>query len=145
MPVHVAPGTVPALMLEKRIEIRWRDVDAYGHVNNAVYLNYLEEARDAWVQSVLGPVSGTTWDFVLARVEIDFRAELTQDDRAVIVRCTLDRIGRSSIGTREEVRKEDGSVSAEARSVVVARDPETGRSRPLTGPERDALEAERTE
>ena len=99
-------------MLEKRIEIRWRDVDAYGHVNNAVYLNYLEEARDAWVQSVLGPVSGTTWDFVLARVEIDFRAELTQDDRAVIVRCTLDRIGRSSIGTREEVRKADGSVSA---------------------------------
>ena len=132
-------------MLEKRIEIRWRDVDAYGHVNNAVYLNYLEEARDAWVQSVLGPVSGTTWDFVLARVEIDFRAELTQDDRAVIVRCSLDRIGRSSIWTREEVRKEDGSVSAEARSVVVARDPETGRSRPLTEPERDALEAERTE
>jgi acyl-CoA thioester hydrolase len=43
-------------MLEKRIEIRWRDVDAYGHVNNAVYLNYLEEARDAWVQAVLGAV-----------------------------------------------------------------------------------------
>jgi acyl-CoA thioester hydrolase len=132
-------------MHQVTIRIRWRDMDAYGHVNNAVYLNYLEEARDAWVQSVLGPVSGTTWDFVLARVEIDFRAELTQDDRAVIVRCTLDRIGRSSIGTREEVRKEDGSVSAEARSVVVARDPETGRSRPLTEPERDALEAERTE
>ena len=74
-------------MLEKRIEIRWRDVDAYGHVNNAVYLNYLEEARDAWVQAVLGAVTGSTWDFVLARVEIDFRAELTQDDGAVIVRC----------------------------------------------------------
>jgi acyl-CoA thioester hydrolase len=131
-------------MLEKRIEIRWRDVDAYGHVNNAVYLNYLEEARDAWVQAILGPV-GTTWDFVLARVEIDFRAELTQDDHAVIVRCTLDRIGRSSVGTREEVRKQDGAISAEARSVVVARDPETGRSRPLTEPEREALEAERTE
>jgi acyl-CoA thioester hydrolase len=131
-------------MLEKRIEIRWRDVDAYGHVNNAVYLNYLEEARDAWVQAILGPV-GTTWDFVLARVEIDFRAELTQDDHAAIVRCTLDRIGRSSIGTREEVRKQDGTISAEVRSVVVARDPETGRSRPLTEPEREALEAERTD
>jgi acyl-CoA thioesterase FadM len=42
------------------------------------------------------------------------------------------------------VRKEDGTISAEARSVVVARDPETGRSRPLTEPEREALEAERT-
>jgi acyl-CoA thioester hydrolase len=96
------------------------------------------------VQAILGPASGTTWDFVLARVEIDFRSELTQDDRAVIVRCTLDRIGRSSVGTREEVRKEDGTISAEARSVVVARDPETLRSRPLTQPEREALEAERT-
>jgi acyl-CoA thioester hydrolase len=130
-------------MLDKRIEIRWRDVDAYGHVNNAVYLNYLEEARDAWVQAVLGAVSGSTWDFVLARVEIDFRAELTQDDGAVIVRCTLDRIGNSSVGTREEVRKQDGTISAEARSVVVARDPGTGRSRPLTDAEREALEGER--
>jgi acyl-CoA thioester hydrolase len=131
-------------MLEKRIEIRWRDVDAYGHVNNAVYLNYLEEARDAWVQTVLGAVSGSTWDFVLARVEIDFRAELTQDDGAVIVQCALDRIGRSSVGTREEVRKRDGTISAEARSIVVPRDPGTGLSRPLTDAEREALEAERT-
>jgi acyl-CoA thioester hydrolase len=132
-------------MHERRIEIRWRDMDAYGHVNNGVYLNFLEEARDAWVQEVLGPVSGTTWDFVLARVEIDFRAELTQDDGAVIVRCSLDRIGRSSVGTREEVRKEDGTISAEARSVVVPRDPATGRSRPLTDPERRTLEAERAD
>ena len=127
---------------EKTIEIRWSDVDAYQHVNNAVYLNYLEEARDAWVQGVLGAVSGSTWDFVLARVEIDFRAELTQDDGTVTVRCTLDRIGNSSVGTREEVRKQDGTISAEARSVVVARDPGTGRSRPLTDAEREALEAE---
>jgi acyl-CoA thioester hydrolase len=129
-------------MLEKRIEIRWRDVDAYGHVNNAVYLNYLEEARDAWVQEVLGRVSGSTWDFVLARVAIDFKAELTQEDGAVIVTCALDRIGRSSVGTAEEVRKLDGTLSAEARSVVVPRDPESGRSRPLTDAERKQLEAE---
>jgi acyl-CoA thioester hydrolase len=129
-------------MLEKRIEIRWRDVDAYGHVNNAVYLNYLEEARDAWVQEVLGRVSGSTWDFVLARVAIDFKAELTQEDGAVIVTCALDRIGRSSVGTAEEVRKLDGTLSAEARSVVVPRDPKSGRSRPLTDAERKQLAAE---
>jgi acyl-CoA thioester hydrolase len=129
-------------MLEKRIEIRWRDVDAYGHVNNAVYLNYLEEARDEWVQEVLGRVSGSTWDFVLARVAIDFKAELTQEDGAVIVTCALDRIGRSSVGTAEEVRKLDGTLSAEARSVVVPRDPKSGRSRPLTDAERKQLAAE---
>lgn len=128
-------------MLEKRIEIRWRDMDAYGHVNNAVYLNYLEEARDRWVQKVLGPVSDT-WHFVLARVAIDFRSELTQDDEEIIVRCRLDSIGRASVRTREEILKRDGTVSAESESVIVARDPNSGRSRPLTDEERATLEEE---
>jgi acyl-CoA thioester hydrolase len=128
-------------MHEVRIDIRWRDIDAYGHVNNAVYLNYLEEARDAWVQKVLGPVADT-WDFVLARVAIDFRNELKQDDGAVLVRCRLDSLGRSSVRTREEVLKLDGSISAEAASVIVARDPGTGRSRALVDVERAALETE---
>ena len=129
-------------MLEKRIELRWRDIDAYGHVNNAVYLNFLEEARDAWVEQVLSPVTGTTWDFVLARVAIDFKAELTLSDAAVVVRCTLDGIGRSSIRTREEVAKLDGTISAISESVIVPRDPATGRSRPLSDAEREALEAD---
>ena len=128
-------------MHEERIRIRWRDIDAYGHVNNAVYLNYLEEARDAFVQKVLGPVTNT-WDFVLARVAIDYRAELTPDDGEVLVRCRLDSIGRASLRTREEVAKLDGTVSAEAESVVVARDLSTGKSRPLTDEERAALERE---
>jgi acyl-CoA thioester hydrolase len=128
-------------VLEKRIEIRWRDMDAYGHVNNAVYLNYLEEARDAWVQRTLGGTSDT-WDFVLARVAIDFLAELTQDDGAIVVRCRLDSIGRASIRTREEIVKQDGTVSATAESVIVPRDPKAGTSRPLTERERAVLEAQ---
>ena len=128
-------------MLEKRIEIRWRDMDAYGHVNNAVYLNYLEEARDAWVQRTLGSITDT-WDFVLARVAIDFRSELTQDDGAIVVRCRLDSLGRASIRTREEIVKQDGTVSASAESVIVPRDPKAGRSRALTEQERAILEAE---
>jgi len=129
------------MMLERRIEIRWRDMDAYGHVNNGVYLNYLEEARDRWVQDVLGDGSDT-WDFVLARVAIDFRSELRQDDGEIVVRCRLGSIGRSSVGTREEIRKADGTLAAEAESVIVPRDPTTGRSRPLSADERRALEAE---
>lgn len=129
-------------MIEVRLQIRWRDMDAYGHVNNAVYLNYLEEARDAWVQRVLGPVADDVWHFVLARVAIDFRSELKQSDGEIVVRCGLESIGRSSIRTREEVRKLDGTLSAEAASVIVPRDPATGRSRPLTEAERAALEQE---
>ena len=128
-------------MHERRVEIRWRDMDAYGHVNNAVYLTYLEWARDEWIQGVLGSVSDT-WDFVLAHVELDFRHELTQDDGEVIVRCGLDHIGTSSIRTSEEIRKRDGTLAAEAAAVIVPRDPEAKRSRPLTEEERKLLEAE---
>lgn len=131
-------------MLEVRLQLRWKDMDAYGHVNNAVYLNYLEEARDAWVQQVLGPVADDVWHFVLARVAIDFRNELKQKDGEIVVGCRLESIGRSSIRTREEIRKLDGTISAEAESVIVPRDPERGTSRPLTEAERAALERELT-
>ena len=124
-------------MLERTVAIRWRDMDAYGHVNNAVYLTYLEEARDAWVQEMLGTVTDT-WHFVLARVAIDYKQELTQDDERVLVRCSLASMGRASIRTREEIVRRDGSLSAVAESVIVPRDPATLRSRPLTADERAA-------
>ncbi len=128
-----------ASTFEKRIEIRWRDLDAYGHVNNAVYLNYLEEARDEWLNRAL-PEGGSAWDFVLARVSIDFRRELREADEHVVASCRLVRLGRSSIYTKEEVRTLSGELSAAAESVMVARDGETGGSRPLTQAERDAFE-----
>jgi acyl-CoA thioester hydrolase len=103
---------------EVRIPIRWRDVDAYGHVNNAVFLNYLEEARDRLVTDLFGE----------------------QDDVEAVVTCRVTGFGRSSVRTAEEVRKPDGTVAAEAESVVVARDPATGRSRPLTDDERAVLD-----
>jgi acyl-CoA thioester hydrolase len=125
---------------EKRIEIRWRDLDALRHVNNAVYATYLEEARDEWFVRALGP-GGSFWDFVLARVAIDFRRELTQDDDALVVKTRLVRIGTSSLTFREEIVSLEGWVAAEAEAVVVARDPDTGGSRPLTEAERAALSA----
>ncbi len=127
---------------EKRIEIRWRDCDAYRHVNNAVYATYLEECRDEWAELALAGV-GDIWDYVLARVAIDFRRELTQDDDAVLVSCRLVRIGTSSITLAEEIRTLDGVLSAEAEAVLVARDRTTGRSRPLTDIEREAFERAR--
>jgi acyl-CoA thioester hydrolase len=126
---------------EKQIEIRWRDQDAYGHVNNAVYLTYLEEVRDEWLERALGD-SGDAWSYVTARVAIDFRRELTQDDDAIVARLWLTRIGTSSVTTREEIVTVGGELAAEAEAVLVARDTETGRSRPLSDAERAALERE---
>ena len=125
---------------EVRIAIRWRDIDAYGHVNNAVFLNYLEEARDRLVEDLFG--GQAAWDFVLARVEIDFRNELVQADGEVTVRCDVTSIGRSSVHTREEIRKGDGTLAAEAGSVIVARDRAANRTRTLTEAERAVLQAE---
>ena len=124
---------------EKRVEIRWSDVDAYMHVNNAVYATYLEECRDEWVDRALGDL-GDAWDFVLARVAIDFRRELRLEDKEVVVSCTLQRIGNSSVTLSEEIRTREGELSAEAEAVLVARDRELGRSRPLTEAEREAFE-----
>jgi acyl-CoA thioester hydrolase len=123
---------------EKRVEIRWNDVDAYRHVNNAVYLTYLEECRDEWLERALG--GDETWDFVLARVSIDYRRELRLEDEEVVVRCRLARIGSASVNTHEEVWTAGGALSAEAEAVLVARDPSSGRSRPLRVDEREALE-----
>lgn len=128
-------------MHEKRIEIRWRDMDAYRHVNNAVYLSYLEEVRDEWLDLVLGDVA-PVWGYVLARVAIDFRSELRQEDDVIVASCRLERIGKSSVRTREEIRKLDGTLSAEAEAVLVARDPDERGPRPLEAEERAAFERE---
>ena len=124
---------------KKRIEIRWRDVDAYQHVNNAVYATYLEECRDEWLSRALDGVADE-WDFVLARVAIDFRRELRLDDEWVVVSCRLERIGTASVTLREEIHAGEGWLAAESEAVVVARDREAGRARRLTDAERAALE-----
>ncbi len=125
-------------MHEKRLEIRWHDVDAYQHVNNAVYLTYLEECRDEWLEQALAGLEGR--DFVIARVAIDFRRELRLEDDEVLVRCRMERVGTSSVTTHEEIRTRGGELAAEAEAVVVARDPETLGSRELRREERAALE-----
>ena len=110
-----------------RDRVRFRDCDAMGHVNNAVYSTYLEEARIA----VLGDLIG----FILARVEIDFRSELRNgEDVEVKTRCS--RIGTKSFDL-EHVISADGRVVAEARSVLVSYDYELGASIPVP----DALRA----
>jgi acyl-CoA thioester hydrolase len=130
---------ITGMVHEKQVEIRWRDCDAYAHVNNAVYATYLEECRDEWLEAALGG-DDAAWDYVLARVAIDFRRELVLDDKFVLVRVRLGRIGTSSLTLREEVMKLDGTISAEAEAVIVARDRGTGRSRPLTDAERRSFE-----
>jgi acyl-CoA thioester hydrolase len=95
-----------------RESIRFRDCDAMGHVNNAVYSTYLEQAR-------IGVLGGLD-DFILARVEVDFRAELDAGGEVeVLTRCP--RIGTKSFDLEHKIRK-DGRLVAEAKSVLVGYD-----------------------
>jgi acyl-CoA thioester hydrolase len=121
---------------EKEIEIRWRDLDPYGHVNHAVFLTYLEEVRDEWLTAAVG---NDALGYVVARVEIDYRRELTQKDDRVVARIGLGSLGTSSVRTVEELVVKDGDLAAEARAVLVACDG-SHRPRPLTDEERAVLE-----
>ena len=128
-------------MHAKTIEIRWRDMDAFGHVTNAVYLTYLEEARDEWLERILGRPD-SIWEFVIVHAAIDFRHELRLDDDAVVARCWLKAIGNSSVRLSQDIVKLDGTLSAEAEVVLAARDRNQSGSRSLTGQERSAFERE---
>jgi acyl-CoA thioester hydrolase len=99
--------------------VRFRDCDAMGHVNNAVYSTYLEESR-------IG-VLGDLIDFILARVEIDFRSELRMGEE-VEVRTRCSRIGTKSFDLDHEIATSSGRIVAEAKSVLVSYDYERGES-----------------
>jgi acyl-CoA thioester hydrolase len=119
-----------------RIAIRRRDIDTLGHLNQAVYHELLEEGRMVMVEQlgVLGE------DFVLARVELDYRHEVRLADGTIDVVTRPGRVGRSSVVFEHQILLPDGSVAAEGRSIVVAWDPAARGSRALTDEERDRLQ-----
>ena len=124
---------------EKRIEIRWRDLDSYGHVNQAVYLTYAEEVLDDWFRTKLGRDPGVGWDYVARRTTIDYRGELRLADRVAVGSAELARLGTTSLTARVTLSAPDGRVATELELVVVAIDGKGGPARPLTDAERTAL------
>ena len=126
---------------EKRIEIRWRDLDSYGHVNQAVYLTYAEEVLDDWFRTKLGRDPGVGWDYVARRTTIDYRGELRLTDRVAVGSAELAQLGTTSLTARVTLATPDGRVATELELVIVAIDGKGGAPRPLTDAERSALSA----
>ena len=120
------------LEIRRSISVRWRDLDFLGHLNQAVYHEYLEEARSALFEELQ---HGGDFFFVLARVELDHRQEVRRDHGAVDVVARVASTGRSSIFVEHAVLLPDGAVAAAGRSVLVAWDREARRSRPLSDEE----------
>ena len=105
-----------------RETVRFRDLDAMGHMNNAVYSTFLEQARLAFLE----PKGAVVQSMILARAEIDFRSPAALGEE-VEIEVTPGRIGTKSFEL-SYVMRGGGRVIAEARTVLVAYDYANARS-----------------
>jgi len=123
------------VIFRHRLDVRFRDCDPMGHVNNAVYLTYLEQARFAhwravWGHNFEGLPDGTP-GVILARAEIDYRIPARYGD-VLEVRIGLERIGRTSFTYVYDVVDQREQIVANARTVQVMYDYGIGAPAPLS-------------
>jgi acyl-CoA thioester hydrolase len=123
-------------------DVRFRDLDAIGHVNNAVYLTYVESARIGYWLHVTGCSGLAAIDIILARVEIDYRSPVVLGETLeVTARCVSMRRSSLVLEFRVEERATRRLV-AEARNVVVHYDYAAARSTPIPEPIRARIRAQ---
>ena len=120
--------------------VRWDDLDAMTHVNNAKYLTFAQEARFVWSTSVFSSAmnASTLIEMVVARAEVDFIEPIYEGGRFVDVEISVEKIGTSSFVVLYTIGDE-GKVFAKVETVQVAISLETKKSRPLTEKEREFL------
>ena len=113
------------------LPLRHRDMDALGHVNQAVYHELLEEVRAAFFRRALPDLPFT--GYVLAHVELDYRREVRIEDRSLTGECHAARLGRSSVELENRLLLRDGTVAVEGRAVLVAWDEDSPARAPAHG------------
>ena len=116
--------------------MRWSDMDAYGHVNNAVFIRYLEEAR---INFLFRPDKEFQQGSVVARHEIDYKRQLVHRPHPVDIELWVAEIRAASFTIGYEVKDED-VVYVRASTVVVPFDFEAQRPRRITPEEREFLQ-----
>lgn len=120
------------------VELRYKDLDPVGHVNNAVYVTYLEQARMGYFRDVM-ELTIEDLDLVLAHVEVDFRRAIRWDqDVSVGVRVV--ELGTKSFEMAYEIRADD-EVAATGETVQVALEPDGSGSRPIPDAWRERIKA----
>ncbi|MFJ9374072.1 acyl-CoA thioesterase [Streptomyces sp. NBC_01261] len=119
-----------------RCPLRWADMDAYGHVNNVVFLRYLEEAR---IDFLFRPDKDFQQGSVVSRHEIDYKRQLVHRHAPVDIELWITEIRAASFTITYEVKDGD-LVYVRAATVVVPFDFEAQRPRRITAEEREFLE-----
>ena len=136
----VSARTADGYPLSVPIEVRFRDMDSMGHVNNAVFFTYFENARIAYWRAVPAIRSRRALDYILARAECDFRSPATVED-ALVCDIRVGAFGRSSFTFEYRLRDErSGRAVAEGRTVQALYDYALRKTRPLDTELRAAIE-----
>ena len=128
---------MPEFNYETKIDVRFRDLDLMGHLNNAVYATYLEQARIEYIEAVVEqPLMET--GAVVADLHLDFERPIDWGDD-VVVAVRAGELGTSSIPLEYEVRA-DGDIAATAETLMVTFDPDEGESRPIPDAWRERIQ-----
>jgi acyl-CoA thioester hydrolase len=126
-------------MFVHREQVRFRDLDPMGHVNNAVFLTYVESARVEFLRQLGAAKTLEDMGIIVARVEIDFRAPVRLGEE-VEVSARVSRFGDKSFGLDHELRV-GGKVVAEAKTVLVTYDYSKREAVPIPSDWREKLAA----
>ena len=123
-----------------KIHVRWDDMDAFGHVNNASYLTFMQEVRAdfTWYSRIARGLNPLFKEMVVARTEIDYLEPIMEGGFELDVDVWVSKIGSSSFVVQYEMKSKVG-LHAKALTVQVAVDAESKRSRPLDAEELELL------
>ena len=123
-----------------KVYVRWADLDAFGHVNNTVYLTYAELARVDWGGKEFAPKQGSSVlvEMTVAHSEVDYLLPITKFGVDYDVNLWVESIGNSSFVMAYEVTR-DGVVFAKMKTVQVMIDLAQMKSRPISENEREFL------
>jgi acyl-CoA thioester hydrolase len=120
------------MLIDTTIPVRWRDLDAYNHVNNSLFLSFIEEARIQWFESLPEPWRSDACEPILAAATVNFRRPILYPE-SVRVRLTGERVGRSSLTVAHRMTSagDDQILYADGNTVLVWVSPVDGRPVPL--------------
>ena len=142
MPTAEAPPSAPATsagLIQVAMPVRWRDLDAFNHVNNSKYLSYLEEARLQWMLGIPGQGMDEHVAPVVAAAHLNYRRPIEWPND-VVIELFVERLGTTSVSIGHRIGAAgDAEVTyCDGNVVLVWIDRDSGRAAPLPDAVREA-------
>jgi len=130
----VSAANAMPLLTALTIPVRWRDLDAFNHVNNSTYLTWIEETRLHWMANLPGEWMNADYAPLLAAVHVNYRRAVNWP-ASVVVELYCERLGNTSVTLAHRIvdASEREVLYSDGQSVMVWVDPATGK--PVALPE----------